>query len=54
LLNQQVSMQTISNKSTRVRDGLTRRGFLVAGALSAAGFTLADIALFQWNQGNLA
>lgn len=36
-------MLTISDKSARARDGLTRRGFLVAGALSGAGFTLADL-----------
>ena len=36
-------MLRISNKSTRACDGLARRGFLVAGALSAAGLTLADL-----------
>lgn len=36
-------MRTISDKSFRHRDGLTRRGFLVAGALSAGGLTLADL-----------
>src|SRR6516165_10297221 len=36
-------MLPISNKLTCDRDGLTRRGFLVAGALSAASCTLADL-----------
>jgi hypothetical protein len=36
-------MLTKPHKLARDRDGLTRRGFLVSGALSAAGLTLADL-----------
>src|SRR5437667_12800005 len=36
-------MLTIFDKSYRHCDGLTRRGFLVAGALSAGSLTLAGL-----------
>ncbi|MBI3860845.1 MAG: DUF1501 domain-containing protein [Planctomycetia bacterium] len=36
-------MRTKPDNLAHARDGLTRRGFLVAGSLSAAGLTLADL-----------